>query len=469
MALMAVLCFSGLCRGQWLQSNVYDMPLQDVLSEVEGMYGVKFAYKEKNIKGKVVTYARWKYRSDLDSTLDGILVPLGLKWARKGGNKVEISNWEYYRLPEEEGRIALEKALEKYDSVEKWVSLKKQVRENIVSVLGIGGLPHGDLNPIRVNFRKHDGYTVENIALEILPGVWVCGSLYMPILKKLKNVPFMLCPHGHFYNKEDNSIPDERGRYRPDQQLRCATLARMGVAVFSYDMFGWGDSMLAFSLKDHRTDLGIIMQTWQSIRILDWCCSLPWVDKDRIGVTAASGGGTQTMIIAALDDRIRLSVPVVMTSAHFFGGCPCESGLPIHFLKDGTRVNKAELAAMAAPVPQLVISDGDDWTKNVPVVEYPFMQRVYALYGAAGEVENAHFAKEKHDYGPSKRAAMYEFVVKKWHLDPKKVLSPSGTFDESRVTVEPATQMYVFGPGGKLPSHAVHGANALRSLLESYR
>lgn len=166
-------------------------------------------------------------------------------------------------------------------------------------------------------------------------------------------IPVMLSPHGHFYNKTDTSIPDERGRYRPDQQLRCAMLSKMGAAVFSYDMWGWGESALAFNLKDHRTDLGIVMQTWQSIRILDYLCAQPWADTTRVGVTGASGGGTQTMVIAALDDRITLSVPVVMLSSHFFGGCPCESGLPIHILPGELMTNNAELGALAAPHPQL--------------------------------------------------------------------------------------------------------------------
>lgn len=323
-----------------------------------------------------------------------------------------------------------------------------------------------DLFPIRSGFRKYDGYSVENIALEVLPGVWVCGSLYMP-LKHTQNIPAFLSPHGHFYNKTDQSIPNERGRYRPDQQKRCAMLARMGVAVFSYDMFGWGESTLSFNLTDHRSDLGLIMQTWQSIRVLDYLTSLPFVDKSRIGVTGASGGGTQVMIIAAIDDRISLSVPTVMMSSHFFGGCPCESGLPIHFLGNALPSNNAEFGAMMAPRPQLVISDGQDWTATTPDIELPYLKKVYGYYNAANNIRNVHLPDEGHDYGYNKRCAMYDFVAEQFGLNNTILKDRSGQYDESFVTVEPATSMLVFGEKGELPPHAVKGAANLRELLKN--
>lgn len=449
-------------------AGIYDKPLKTVLDEVEERYGVELVYEEKNVRDRIVISAPWRFYEDVEATLDNILRPLDLRWTEKSPGVYEIKKWEYFRKPAEEGGRHLDRLLELYPDKASFEARKDRIRKHIFSVLGLDNLKKCDLAPVRSNLRSHDGYTVENIALEILPGVWVSGSLYKPEKVEGK-IPVMLSPHGHFYNKTDHSIPDERGRYRPDQQIRCAMLAKMGAAVFSYDMWAWGESALAFNPKDHRSDLGIIMQTWQSIRILDWICAQDWCDTDRVGVTGASGGGTQTMLITALDDRIRLSVPVVMLSSHFFGGCPCESGLPVHILPGEEMTNNAEIGAMAAPRPQLVISDGHDWTSTVPKLEYPYLQKVYGLYGARKNVRNVHFPDEDHDYGASKRRAMYDFVAEQFGLDTGGLVNPDGSYKEETVTVEHAQEMYVFGEKGQLPSHAVLGGKALRSLLQTYR
>jgi len=297
----------------------------------------------------------------------------------------------------------------------------------------------------------------KNVAFETLPGVYLCGSLYKPS-KGNGPFPAVLCPHGHFYNNVDKMIIDERGRYRPDQQYRCATLARMGAVVFSYDMFAWGDSMLQVDKNEHRTGLALTMQTLNSIRVLDFLTSLPFIDAKRIGVTDASGEGTQTLLIAALDDRTAVSVPVIMVASHFFGGCPCESGMPIHQCTElGT--NNAEIAAMASPRPQLVVSDGSDWTQTVPTIEFPYMQKVYGLYGKADNVENVHLANDVHDYGINKRLAMYDFMARKLGLNINAVKDKNGRIDESKCTIEKHEAMLAFGKDGRLPANAVKTPN----------
>jgi hypothetical protein len=267
-------------------------------------------------------------------------------------------------------------------------------------------------------------------------------------------VPVILSPDGHFTN----------GRFRADAQYRCATLARMGAIVFSYDLFAWGESLFQFAAEDHRRSLAMTIQALNSMRILDYLCSLKEADTSRVGMTGGSGGGSQTMLITALDERIKVSAPVVMLSCYFSGGCPCESGMPIHLCEGST--NNAELAAMAAPRPQLIVSDGKDWTDHVPEIEFPYLQKIYGYYGKESSVQNVHIPEEGHDYGLSKRIALYEFMARQLKLNIDAVKDSSGKIDESKCTIEEEGAMYVFGKDGKrLPAHALKSFTGLEQLF----
>ncbi len=339
-----------------------------------------------------------------------------------------------------------------YSSLPEWKARAKRIREGILRGAELLPAPGKcPLNPIIHSRRRYDGYTVENAAFESLPGFFVTGNLYRPLAGE---APFaaVLCPHGHF------SEPNGGGRFRDDQQIRCAMLARMGAVVFSYDMVGWGESNqlsdYEFPRSHGKCQKAVALQTWNSIRVVDFLVSLEDVDPARIGVTGASGGGTQTFLLTAVDERIAVSVPVVMVSAHFFGGCICESGMPIH--KSAThQTNNAEIAALAAPRPQLIISDGSDWTKNVPNVEFPYIRNVYRLYGAEALVENIHLQNEAHDYGPSKRLGAYKFFAKHLSLSLENVTKPDGSIDETAVVIEKPRTMHVFSPQHRRPAHAV--------------
>lgn len=336
-----------------------------------------------------------------------------------------------------------------------WSARAEMIRESIREIVGLDKRPEPcDLAPIRHSKRMMDGYSVENVAIQSLPGYWMTGNLYLPGDYSEDAVPdaygVMLAPHGH----------REFKRVYEDTQKRCANMARMGAIAFTWDMVGYGENEPCA----HRFHGAFELQTHNSTRALDFVLSLAGADEDRVSVSGGSGGGTQSFILSAVDDRVDVSAPVVMVSAHFFGGCVCESGTPIHFT-DKYMTNNVEIAALHAPKPQLLVSVGGDWTSNTPDVEMPYLKHVYGHFGAAENIENAHFAEEVHDYGPSKRTAVLEFLARRLNLDKSQAFDADGKLDESHVTVLEKEDLLVFGDGHPRPEGSVSSCEAVLQLL----
>lgn len=339
-------------------------------------------------------------------------------------------------------------------TAEEWQSRAAAIRRGILRGAGLDPLPaKGPLNAAIRDRKERDGYTIENVAFESLPGFYVTGNLYRPLGREGK-VPAILNPHGHF---DDHGFS---GRTRPDMQSRCAQFARMGAVAFAYDMVGRGES----AQMPHKEAFALTMQLWNSIRSVDFLLTLPEVDATRIGVTGASGGGTQTFLLAAVDDRIAASAPVVMVSAHFQGGCKCESGMPI---RSNPQTNNVEIAACAAPRPQLIVSDGSDWTHNFPGVEFPYIWKVYRLFGEEKNVENAHLPFDKHDYGYSKRAPVYEFFARHFALQRIGVNPMGGADPPEGIPIEKHESLLAFGAEHPRPATALQGVEAIKAALKA--
>ncbi len=306
-----------------------------------------------------------------------------------------------------------------------------------------------DFNPIIHSTREMDGYIVENIAIESFPGFYITGNLYRPTESKGKQAA-ILSPHGHLEDK----------RLLEDVQIRCAVFARMGAVVFAYDMIGRGESKQV----THTIPIALVLQTYNSKRVLDYLLSRPDVDTARVGMTGGSGGATQTFMLTAIDDRITASAPVVQVSAHFFGGCVCESGMPVHKSAD-LQTNNVEIAALAAPRPMILVSNGGDWTRNTPRIEYPYIQSVYALYDAEHKVENVHLPAERHDYRYSKRAPVYNFFAEYLELNGGAIPYEDG-YKEDFVSVLPKDDLKVFNDEHPLPANALQGDAAVMAYLK---
>jgi dienelactone hydrolase len=352
----------------------------------------------------------------------------------------------------------MKKFASEWDDKVSWEKRAEVIRQGIIDGLQISKLSEikGNFNavvskPIKVNgYIETDGYIVENIAIESFPGFYITGNLYCPGSGGGKH-PAILSPHGHWFDR----------RFSEEVQKRCATLARMGAIVFAYDMIGYGESLQV----DHNIPIALLLQTWNSKRVLEYLLSRPDVDPERIGMTGASGGATQTFVFAALDDRIKVTVPAVQVSAHFFGGCSCESGMPIH-RSDHHQTNNVEIAALFAPKPMLLISNGSDYTHNTPRIEYPYIRKVYTLYDAEHKIENEHFPQQVHDYGYDKRVVMYNFFGQHLGLDPHAIPYDNG-FNEDFVKLGYKDDLCVFTNENPMPGNALKGNDEVMDYLKS--
>ena len=414
--LPALLLFGITASAQTYETK-YTRPLSDILGDVSKRFGVKLKYNV-DTTGLKLTYADFRVRPySIEETLTNILAPFDFKAVKQNDKLYKIKPYEYPRRQPEDGMKLIPYLSSLYADKAAWEARKDTLRPEVRLRLGIDKLlPLCSKDaPEYGKIRKFDGYTVQNFRLKTVNGHTVCGSIYAPRSKGKH--PLIICPNGHFSN----------GRYGTVQQQRLGTLARMGAICVDYDLWGWGESADEVGSKAHQTPEAHVMQALNGIRILDWMIQRKDVDKTRVGVNGGSGGGTQAVLLSVLDDRYTASCPVVSMSSWFDGGCPCESGMPIQLAGGGTC--NAELAAMFAPKPMMVVSDGGDWTSTTPELEFPYLLRIYGFYGKTDNVKNIHLPKERHDFGPNKRNAVYKFFIETFNLDASKL-------DESKVTIE---------------------------------
>lgn len=277
-----------------------------------------------------------------------------------------------------------------------WEVRRGELRRQLLVALGLWPWPPRPPVEAVVHGKIDRGdYTVEKVMIVSLPGHYVTGNLYRPKGGSGRRAG-VLMPHGHFANGRFHRATDEEVKRdlaakaedteasaRYPLQARCVALARLGCVVFHYDMIGYADA----TALDHRRGFADVaaelrlqsllgLQTWNSVRALDFLCSLPDVDAARIGVTGASGGGTQTFLLCAIDDRPAVAAPAVMVSMNMQGGCICENA---SHLRVGT--NNVEIAALFAPKP-LFLTAADDWTRDIEQRGLPELKHIYGLYQA---------------------------------------------------------------------------------------
>ena len=332
------------------------------------------------------------------------------------------------------------------DSPAAWSKRAADVRQVMRVALGLWPMPTPTPLEAVVHGKIDCGdYTVEKVYFQSLPGFFVTGNLYRPVGKTGKRAA-VLSPHGHFPGGRFIDAGTEATRRQIAQgaerfeeggrsfmQSRCVQLARMGCVVFHYDKIGYGDSVQLPLDLVHRFSRSRVqfqqppaagfysasaelwlanpmgLHTYNSIRAMDFLISLPDVDPRRIAVTGESGGGTQTFMLCAVDERPLVSVPVVIVSADRQGGCTCEN---ISGLRIGTY--NLEFTALHAPKPLLVISADDD-TRTMPQRGFPELARHYGMLGAPANIAHAALLQYPHNFNYVSRAAMYHWLNK--HLE----------------------------------------------------
>jgi dienelactone hydrolase len=332
-------------------------------------------------------------------------------------------------------------------SVKDWEPRRDFVRRQLLVSQGLWPMPtKTPLNAVIHGKIDQGDYTIEKVYFESAPGFFVTGNLYRP--KNITGkVPAVVFPHGHwtdarFLYQPDKYVREEiaTGQERFEQgghsrfQSMCVQLARMGCIAWQIDALSDSDSKqfspeIIHKFAKQRPEMNrtegwglyspqaeanlqnvMGLQTLNSIRSVDFLLTLPEVDPTRLAVTGSSGGGTQTMLLAATDPRLALSYPVVMVSTAMQGGCTCENATLL-------RVNSGnvEIAALFAPKPQ-GMNTANDWTKEMATKGFPDLQSLYKLYGKKDYVTLQRGEHFPHNYNAVTRGGFYAALNKHFNL-----------------------------------------------------
>jgi dienelactone hydrolase len=329
-------------------------------------------------------------------------------------------------------------------SAHEWADRSNLVRARVALAAGL--LPMPPRPPVQATIHgriERDGYTIERVCFESFPGHVVTGNLYRPTSRPasggFESRPGILCPYGHWPGGRFMDMPEDAVRKeiesgaerfvnggRSPLQARCIGLARLGCVVFHYDMVGFCDSVQCLGHRHGpRADLDgrepgtwglggfeaaarlqnwFGLQTFNSLRALDFLAALPGVDSGRLAVTGASGGATQTIAVTALDDRLKAAFAASMISTSMQGGCTCENA---PYLRVGQ--GNIDLAALVAPR-ALGLTAANDWTRDLEREGYPELLGLYRMLGVPGMVE-AHFdIQYGHNYNAVARSHCLRFM-----------------------------------------------------------
>ena len=292
-----------------------------------------------------------------------------------------------------------------------WMQQRQEIRAKLLKAWGGFPKQHAPLQYQHRGELQRDGYRVEKIVFQTLPGVYMTANAYVP--ERKGELPAVLCVHGHWRGAKQD----------PNVQARCIGLAKLGFFVLAVDAFGAGERGLEKKLGEYHGEMVAAtlyptgkplsgLQVYENMRAVDYLLTRKEVDGDRIGITGASGGGNQTMYAGAWDERFKAVVPVCSVGNYqaYLGAacCMCEV-VPgaLQFTEEWG------VLSLTAPRALMVISatrDAFQFSVGEARKSLEFVRPVYGLFGQIGNVRHTIF-ESPHAYNAPMREAMYGWMT----------------------------------------------------------
>ena len=349
----------------------------------------------------VTLFNYWQYYSDAENSLYKYFCSTGLQ-----------------QLQERKAVI------DKLQTKEEWKKRQADVRKKLLDIIG----PFPDKTPLNVRVTgtiQKEGFRVEKLIYESMPGYYVTAALFIPDNLKAK-APAILNPIGHSTQSFRRDI----------YQHTIINLVKKGFIVLAYDPVGQGERLQYFEKASGKSRFGSTQEhsypgaqcfisgyspakyfIWDGIRGIDLLLLRKEVDPDRIGITGISGGGTSSAYIGAIDDRVLASAPECYITNYKYlyksiGPQDAEQNL-FHLIKNG--LDHPDFIEVRAPKPTLIISTTRDFF-NIQGARESFYEARKA-YSALGAKDNLQMTEDDNGHGFTKknREAMYAFFQK--HLN----------------------------------------------------
>jgi dienelactone hydrolase len=374
-------------------------------------------------------------------------------------------------------------------SAQAWTAEEARLRKHFLNDIAFHGWPREWIDSAP-NFQEagdietSHGYRLRKLRYEIVPGFWCMAILYEPDHIQGR-IPAILNVHGH----------EPLGDSAEYKQKRCINFAKRGILALSLEWFGFGQLAQPYNAHDYGAHLDLVGANALGLfylamrRGLDYLAALPEVDPSRLGVTGLSGGGWQTIVLSALDPRVKVAVEVAG-----FGSLQSNITHPVdtdEIEEDPTDFTDGEdypeLVAMRAARPTLLIHDAMDncCFRSMLVKPYIYddVRPFFELYGKPDALAwHENRDPGTHNYQLDNRQQAYAFFTRYFNMPVSGKEIPSDqeivSADQLKVAVPP-DNLTVLGVARKLareitrppiptdPSQELHWAAAQRKKLKS--